>query len=166
MGLVERAPPRPSRRIFPGFPQASHPPSQQILLLVSRQTDPHIQNYQSWLMKFLIKIISVERTPVHSHKHIYAGIDAPLTQSCFAYLLLILVCVPIVLRRRPKLQKQLIRINHGSLLRFIALKLSLFRVFLSCRQLGIGIWPWPSLMSRGTILVSTTVQAPNDHNLH
>ena len=56
-------------------------------------------------MKFLIKIISVEITSVHSHKYIYAGVDAPLTQSCFAYLLLILVYVPIVLRRQQKLQK-------------------------------------------------------------
>jgi solute carrier family 35 protein F1/2 len=32
------------------------------------------------------------------------GVDAPLTQSFFAYLLLTLVYVPIVLRRRQKLQ--------------------------------------------------------------
>jgi len=32
------------------------------------------------------------------------GVDAPLTQSFFAYLLLNLVYVPIVLRRRQKLQ--------------------------------------------------------------
>lgn len=39
-----------------------------------------------------------------SHGYICAGVDAPLTQSFFAYLLLTLVYVPIVLHRRQKLQ--------------------------------------------------------------
>ncbi|OEL18214.1 Solute carrier family 35 member F2 [Dichanthelium oligosanthes] len=38
------------------------------------------------------------------HHEIFAGVDAPLTQLFFAYLLLTIVYVPIVLHRREKLQ--------------------------------------------------------------
>ena len=40
----------------------------------------------------------------HFHENVRVGVDAPLTQSFFAYLLLNLVYVPIVLHRRQKLQ--------------------------------------------------------------
>jgi hypothetical protein len=45
--------------------------------------------------------IVVNFVTYHEHR---AGVDAPLTQSFLAYLLLTLVYVPIVLRRRQKLQ--------------------------------------------------------------
>jgi hypothetical protein len=51
----------------------------------------------------------------HCHENVRVGVDAPLTQSFFAYLLLTLVYVPIVLRRRQKLQVSMAAwVNSGN----------------------------------------------------
>jgi hypothetical protein len=56
-------------------------------------------------MKYFRTIICILVICVNYHENdVLVGVDAPLTQSFFAYLLLTLVYVPIVLRRRQKLQ--------------------------------------------------------------
>ncbi|KAF8779359.1 hypothetical protein HU200_002625 [Digitaria exilis] len=62
----------------------------------------------SWPCGCCIFLSVAQIALIRSGKYISAGVHAPLAQSFFAYLLVILLYVPIVLYRRRKLQVSIV----------------------------------------------------------
>lgn len=134
------------------WPSPASPPPSLPHLVLTQITHSSWLIFHSTLISAHARKLTVSGKAVwwfdyHSHGYTCAGVDAPLTQSFFAYLLLTLVYVPILLKRRQKLQvsigSQITRITDKGKLLWVSRLVSC-----SCSH-----WDWGYCLADTLVLV-------------